>query len=71
MKKLKVFKTHILLFSVGLVLYIAGSCKMNFPISPPQQALNPDPKEPSFSLLKAEREINLPADSAVGLMSKE
>jgi len=34
MKELTVLKTHILLLSMGLVLYTVGSCEMNFPIRP-------------------------------------
>lgn len=46
---------------------LLAAVRWTFPLGP-FQALNPDPKGPSFPLLKGEREINLPADSAVGLL---
>lgn len=46
---------------------LLAAVRWTFPLGP-FQALNPDPRGPPFSLLKGEREINLPADSAVGLL---
>lgn len=46
---------------------LLAAVRWTFPLGP-FQALNPDPKGPSFPLLKGEREINLPADSAAGLL---